>query len=268
TNLPAGDFEFKYKAINSDGVESEIFSLPLMITPPFYKTLYFYLLVLAVIVAGVYMLYKYRIRQILKLQEVRNKIARDLHDDIGSTLGSIHLYSQIANKKLKGEKPEEVKSILEKIESSSGEIIEKTGDAIWAVKASNDTLKNLILRIEGYTASLFGTAGIRFTIDYDENLSNTKLEMTQRKNIFLIYKEAVHNIIKYADCSEVKIQIKKNANKMHIIISDNGKGFIQNGTNPYNGNGIKNMQFRAEEIKGRLLISSQPGEGTSIDLEV
>ncbi|HKR07020.1 MAG TPA: two-component regulator propeller domain-containing protein [Bacteroidia bacterium] len=274
TNLPAGNFTLKIKAINSDGVESTIYEFPVIITPPFYKTYWFYILVIITTAASIYVLYRYRIRQILKLQEVRNKIARDLHDDIGSTIGSIHLYSQIANKKLNGENSESVKTILEKIESSSGEIIEKTGDAVWAVKASNDSVKNLVLRMESYAASLLGAAGIQFNIDYDESIGDTKLEMTQRKNIFLVYKEALHNIIKYANCTDVNIEVKKNAGKLRIRISDNGKGFDTSPPTPLQkrgelgGNGIKNMKSRAEEINGTFQITSQPGQGTIIDFEV
>ncbi|MEP7265821.1 MAG: two-component regulator propeller domain-containing protein, partial [Bacteroidota bacterium] len=268
TNLPPGDFILKVKVVNSDGIESDVISLPVIITPPFYRTIYFYSAVVLALAGSIYIIYRYRIKQIFKMQEVRNKIARDLHDDIGSTLGSIHLYSQIAASKLKGKKPEEVKSILEKIESSSSEIIDKTGDAVWAVKASNDSLKNLVLRIESYAASLLGIAGIPFTINYDEQILETKLEMTQRKNIFLIYKEALHNIMKYADCTEVTITIGKKANRMQIIINDNGKGFTMNGINPYNGNGIKNMKSRAEEINGSFMITSQNGKGTSVEIIV
>jgi hypothetical protein len=86
TNLPPGKYDFRFKAINSDGAESEIRSIPVIITPPFYKTIWFYMMVILTVIAGAYAFYRYRIRQILKIQEVRNKIARDLHDDIGSTL--------------------------------------------------------------------------------------------------------------------------------------------------------------------------------------
>ncbi|MBK8847007.1 MAG: hypothetical protein IPO27_10845 [Bacteroidetes bacterium] len=268
TNLPHGNFTLNVKAVNSDGIESDVYELPFIITPPFYFTWWFYSLLLIVISTSVYVLYRYRIQQILKLQEVRNKIARDLHDDIGSTLGSIHLYSQIANAKLVGENSREIKSILEKIENSSVEIIDKTSDVVWAAKASNDTLQNLILRMEGYSASILGATGIQFNIEYDERITEMKLEMTERKNIFLIYKEAIHNIIKYANCTEVNISIKKNADKLYVSISDNGSGFISDELKSYNGNGIKNMKSRASEIKGSIEITSFPGKGTIIELTV
>ena len=216
--------------------------------------------------AGVFALYKYRIRQILKLQEVRNKIARDLHDDIGSTLGSINLYSQVANVKLSSNKQEDIKHILEKIENSSREIIDKTGDAVWSVNPANDLVKDLVLRMEGYAATLLGTAEIQFNIYCDEKLLDTKLKMEQRKNIFLIYKEAIHNIIKYAEATEVNISLKKSVNKLQLIIVDNGKGFDVNENRAYNGNGLKNMKARADEINGKINIDSKVNSGTTIEI--
>ena len=274
TSLPPGNFLFRYKSINSDGLESDIKSLAIVIKSPFYKTWYFYLLITAAIISLIFVIYKIRINQVLKLQTVRNKIARDLHDDIGSTLGSINLYSQIANVKLQQNELEEIKTILNKIGISSREIIDKTGDAVWAVKASNDSLKNLVLRMESFAATLLGSANINFTIDYNEIDFEMKLEMIQRKNIFLIFKEAIHNIIKYANCSEVRINIKRIAKKIHIEIKDNGKGFntLTLNTNMdvdgldvfYNGNGIKNMKSRAEEIGGSFVIYSEKDKGTII----
>ncbi len=271
TNLPPGKFELKYKAINSDGLESDEGLLRIVITPPFYRTFWFYILIVITILAGAYIFYRYRIRQILKLQEMRNKIARDLHDDIGSTLGSINLYSQIANAKLNGEiGAEEIKSILEKIESSSSEIIDKTSDVVWAAKASNDTVKNLVMRMEAYAASLLGTAGISFQINFDESLAETKLGMTERKNIFLIYKEAIHNIIKYSQATEVIISINKKSKRLRIQITDNGQGlpasFNSLSKNSLGGNGIKNMNARAEEMKGRFKIESKFNKGTTVEL--
>jgi len=92
--------------------------------------------------------------------------------------------------------------------------------------------------------------------------------MDERKNLFLICKEAIHNIIKYADCTEVIIGIKTNADKIRIMITDNGKGFNSNGSNPYNGNGLSNMKTRAEEISGNCQVTSQPGSGTSVEIIV
>lgn len=267
TNLPHGEFLFEFKAVNSDGVESDIKSYAVTITPPFYKTFYFYALIGVVVFSAAYLFYRFRISQLLKLQEVRNKIARDLHDDIGSTIGSINIYSQVANVKLNGNNAADVKSILEKIEESSREIIDKTADAVWAVSPANDTIKNLVMRMEAYAASLLGTANISFKIDCDEDLYSVVLEMNQRKNLFLIYKEAIHNILKYANATHVNITITKAAGKINLVIADNGKGIEQN-KNAYNGNGINNMKARAEELNGSFQIFSKNGEGTKIEVNI
>ncbi len=267
TNLPPGNFEFKFKAINSDGVESEVKSLPVIITPPFYKTIYFYLVIAITLFAAAYAFYRYRISQLLKIQEVRNKIARDLHDDIGSTIGSINLYSQVANLKMSDTEKEDVKSILDKIETSSREIIEKTGDAVWAANPANDLLKNLVLRMEAYAASVLGAVGINFRIIYDDKLAEAFLEMAERKNLFLIYKEAIHNIIKYANASEVNISIHKKGGHLQMTIADNGKGFAANGM-AYNGNGIKNMRARVSEMNGTFSVTSHENEGTIIEVTI
>ncbi|MGB3076488.1 MAG: two-component regulator propeller domain-containing protein [Chitinophagales bacterium] len=267
TNLPPGHFNFKYKAINRDGVESEIRSLSLSIIPPFYKTIYFYLTFILLLLSTVYGFYRYRIRQILKLQEVRNKIARDLHDDIGSTIGSINFYSQVANVRLNKEVHKDTKGILEKIETMSREIIDKTGDAVWAANSANDTMNSLMLRIESYAAAILGTAGIRFRINWDEKSTNTFLKMEERKNLFLIYKEAIHNIIKYAAASEVEISVNRNADRLEMLIADNGKGF-DTRNNAYNGNGIKNMKARAESMNGTFSITSMQHQGTVIKVAV
>ena len=158
--------------------------------------------------------------------------------------------------------------ILEKIGSSSREIIDKTGDAVWSVKASNDTIKSLVLRMESHAANLLGEANIQFNFEVDPSLENYKFEMVQRKNIFLIFKEAVHNIIKYSKSSDVTITIKKIPGKIYISIADNGAGFDTAHINAYNGNGIKNMRDRALEINGSFEIISKLENGTCITIIV
>ena len=264
TNLKHGSYTAQVKAVNINGKESDIYSLSFSIIPPFYQTLWFQLLVITGICSVVYVIYRYRIRQVMKLQDVRNKIARDLHDDIGSTLGSIHLYSQIAHKKLERSNGQSIAEILEKIENSSEEIIEKTADAVWVAKATNDTISSLILRMESYAASLLGAADIHFRFEHHEKINDQKLSMSQRKNIFLIYKEAIHNIIKHAECSEVIITVEKKSGRLCITIQDNGIGLTPSSNLFRQGNGLKNMQSRAEEMNGTFSIEETKGGGTTV----
>lgn len=272
TNLPPGCYTLKVKTVTIDNIESNIKSLSIVITPPFTKTIWFYLIIACCVAIIVYMIHRYRINQLLQLQEMRNNIARDLHDDIGSTLGSIHLYSQIADKKLSQSNTDDTKNILEKIRSSSKEIIEKTSEAVWVVKASNDNIANLTLRIESYAASVLGDAGIDFSLQSNSH-QNIKLSMHQRKWLFLIFKEAIHNIVKHSHCTKVEIALNNYNRVIEMIIKDNGIGFnstadrncIKNGNG---GNGITNMASRAADMNATFNIISAQGTGTKITISL
>ena len=264
TNLKHGSYTLQVKAVNINGKESDVHTLHFSIIPPFYQTIWFQLLAITGLCTLIYLTYRYRIRQVMKLQEVRNKIARDLHDDIGSTLGSIHLYSQIAHKKLDKANGESIVEILEKIENSSEEIIEKTADAVWVAKASNDTISSLVLRMESYAASLLGAADIHFQFVHQQKINDQKLSMSQRKNVFLIYKEAIHNIIKHAGCSEVIITVDRISGRLTITIQDNGKGLGPSSDRFHQGNGLKNMHTRAAEMNGTFRIEDVKEGGTRI----
>lgn len=266
TNLPPGEYRLTYKAINSNGLESSIGTYLIEIIPPFYKTWYFYTILVILIISSAWWFYKFRIRQLMNLHEVRNKIARDLHDDIGSTLGSIHWYSQIANIKIKSNQLNDISTIMEKIESGSQEIIDKTSDTVWAVKPENDRLEDLLYRMEAYAAALLGVANISFDIACEENLKQVRLRMETRKNLFLIFKEAIHNILKYSNCTEIFIKFSGTRKSFKMFITDNGIGFDADRVMPYNGNGVANMKKRAEEIGGVFSITSAPGSGTSIEV--
>ncbi|HOZ89996.1 MAG TPA: two-component regulator propeller domain-containing protein [Bacteroidia bacterium] len=272
TNLPPGKFRLDVKAISNNNLQSDIKTLSFVIVPPFTSTIWFYGIVVFSIGAFVYFIYRYRINQLLRLQEVRNNIARDLHDDIGSTLGSIHLYSQIADNKMKQDKHHEIPGILEKIKKSSKEIIEKTGDTVWVVKASNDNMSNLSLRMETYAASILGDADINFNFIVEENIQNLKINMAQRKNLFLIFKEAIHNIVKYSHCTQVDIHLSRNRGMTFLKIKDNGCGIDMannhSQTNGNGGNGLKNMASRAKDLNAEFQINSAPGKGTEITISL
>lgn len=263
TNLPHGNFKLAFKIRTDSGRESNVQYFQFSITPPFYKTPVFFFLATATFLSLFYGIYRYRLKQVLRLQEVRNNIARDLHDDIGSTLGSIHLYSQIARSKTENNATE-LMEILQRIEHSSAEIIEKAGDTVWTVNASNDSVLKLAARMESYAYTVLSVTGITLHFHYDLNMADTPLDMIRRKNVFFIFKEIIHNIQKYSKCHHVDVSVHRTGDEIIIEVSDDGVGFIPENVNK--GNGLRNMQWRASEIKGRLSIKSTPGSGTAIRL--
>jgi signal transduction histidine kinase len=203
----------------------------------------------------------------------RLRISQDLHDHIGSTLSSISVYSQVA--KIHGEKKEagDLNELLEKISSTSNDMITEMNDIVWAINPVNDSLEKIIQRMESFAKPLAAARNIHFDFQYDSTILSIHLDMDKRKNFYLIFKEAVNNAIKYSGASELTAEIMLSENKLVLKIQDNGVGF-----NPENekaghsrslsGNGLRNMHARATELNAVLMILSLPGKGTAITLQL
>jgi len=203
----------------------------------------------------------YRTRQKLKLQTLRNKIASDLHDDVGSTLSSISIFSEMAQQQSK-----EVIPLLNTIGESSRKMLDAMADIVWTINPENDQFEKIILRMRSFAYDLLGAKKIDFEFIADEDVTKIRLPMEVRKNLYLIFKEATNNIVKYAEADRALFSIKEEKNNLTILIRDNGKGF--DPYKPTEGNGIKNMKKRASEIGAKLLIDSFPGSGTTIQLQI
>jgi signal transduction histidine kinase len=203
----------------------------------------------------------YRTRQKLNLQTLRNKIASDLHDDVGSTLSSISIFSQMAQQQSK-----EVNPLLETIGESSRKMLDAMADIVWTINPENDQFEKIVLRMRSFAYELLGAKNIDFEFNADEEVTKMKLPMELRKNLYLIFKEATNNMVKYSGANKALFNIKEEKNNLVMLIKDNGKGFnMQQSTA---GNGLKNMKKRAKEIGAYFIIESTPGNGTVIELKV
>lgn len=207
-----------------------------------------------------FLLYRvYRARQKLRLHDIRNKIAGDLHDDIGSTLNSISVYSELA---MDSEK-ERVEA-LEMIGEASRKIMEAMGDIVWTINAENDSFEKIIFRMKSLAYNLFRARNIEYTFHADESLDEKKLSLEDRRNFYLIFKEAVTNLVKYANATRAEITLTGERKQIRFCVRDNGVGFDPSRENA--GNGLKNMRRRAKEMKAELQIESTIGIGTTIEL--
>ncbi|MFM9909526.1 MAG: two-component regulator propeller domain-containing protein [Chitinophagaceae bacterium] len=268
TNLDGGEYIFKVRATVKPGVWSkEIASLRIFITPPFWKRWWFYVLFAAIIGLIVYIVYRYRINELLKRQSIRNKIAQDLHDNVGSTLSSISVYSQVAKIYQYQGKNEALEDTLEKISGTSSEMISEMNDIVWAINPRNDNMETILQRMESFARPLLASQEIQFYFEYDASVKQMNLEMTKRKNFYLIFKEAVNNVLKYAACSQLFVTIRYQHHLLELSIRDDGKGFDRistKSTHSLAGNGLQNMERRALEMKGTISIRSELGIGTTI----
>jgi ligand-binding sensor domain-containing protein/two-component sensor histidine kinase len=273
SNLKSGDYIFKVRATykKGDWGNSEV-RLHISIVPPFWERWWFYLICFLVLAGAVYFAYRYRINELLNRQAIRDKIARDLHDSVGSTLSSISVYSQVAKIYNEQQKETELKNTLHKISEASGEMISEISDTVWAINPQNDNMQTILLRMESFAKPLLATADIAFHFQYDKPIEKLYLEMTARKNFYLIFKEAVNNAIKYARCKNLSVGIHYKNNLLQMKIEDDGNGFDMQQLEAQvkksmSGNGIENMKRRAKEIKGECSIKSIRGSGTCILLQ-
>lgn len=197
------------------------------------------------------------------MQGIRNKIAQDLHDDIGSTLSSISILSDLA---LKEKDPGQTLETMTEIKGSSINLMEKMDDIVWSINPRNDSLENLLMRIKRFATTLFEARNIDYSILIRENTNEVKLPMEYRQHIYLILKEAINNLVKYADADQAEIEIKYHDKNLEIRVQDNGKGFVM--PERFTGNGILSMKSRASLMNADLQIDSAAGKGTRILLSI
>lgn len=201
----------------------------------------------------------FRIANKLKLQNIRNRIASDLHDDVGSTLNSISVYSEVAK-----QKSPTVVNELEQIGDASRKIIEVMSDIVWTINPKNDTFENIILRMSTLAYNLLKAKNIEHTFRADESLNETKLSLESRRNFYLIFKEALNNLVKYSNATRASIILANENGLIKLAVRDNGVGFDVAQTSK--GNGLLNMKTRAEEMNAQLKIESEKGSGTNVEL--
>lgn len=262
TNLDAKKYVFKVKGSNNDGIWNEKpTTIKLIITPPFWETWWFRIAVIVAVAGVVYGIYRYRLREVIHLQMIRNNIASDLHDDIGSTLNSISVLSEVAKQQAGKPLP-----ALDEVGESSRKIVEAMSDIVWTINPENDSFEKIIVRMRSFAYQVMKGKKIEFKFQVEGDFSKLTLPMQMRKNFYLIFKEATTNIAKYSQATQVNFSVVKNDASIFLIIRDNGIGFDINKVE--SGNGIKNMQRRAKEINAGLIIEPEEGSGTHIELNL
>lgn len=257
--LGPGTYHLELQAYNEDGVASAIKLLTLIYLPPWYDTWWFKLLLLLLGLGIIYTVYRLRIAQLRKENEIRSKLASDLHDDLGSTMNSIKVYTNLALMEKQHE------GYLYKIKESAQEAIVSIRDLIWVLDDSRDSIENLFTRVCQFAAPLSEANQIAYKEEISHEAKGYKLGQEEKRNLYMMLKEAVNNAVKYAEARTITISCSLKKGKPVILVTDDGKGFDLNNSNE--GNGLKNMHRRAKQIHYHISIKTAPGQGTSIFLE-
>jgi ligand-binding sensor domain-containing protein/two-component sensor histidine kinase len=262
-NLPAGKYIFQVRLSSPTANNNQaIASTTIIIIPPFYRTWWFYALCAIALVLAFYILYRMRIRQLIQVQQVRNRISSDLHDDIGSRLTNIQILSALGEQKL--EQPEQASIYLHRIVNevqTSGEALD---DIVWSINSKNDSGEELAARMRRYVAEIFETDHVLCTMNVNDNFSAIKMTMEKRRDFYLVFKEALNNVLKHSQASAVHIELLAQNNNVLMHIADNGKGF--DVSQPVNRNGLKNIKKRIEKWKGKVMIESAASKGTALHI--
>lgn len=237
--------------------------LTIAVAAPFWQTWWFYAVAAVLASLGVYAWSRYRLARALELQTVRNRIASDLHDEVGSSLSSITIGSKLAAQ-LSTNESAQVKEILARIGETSSESSRSISDIVWAIDPRNDQGEALVKRMHRIANELLESKGIEVHFMVSGGVEELKLPMDTRKELVLIYKEAVHNASKYSGASHVEVALGLENGRLAMRISDNGRGFDP-ALHP-DGHGLGSMHRRAKALGAALALHSAPGEGTRVEL--
>ena len=288
-HIPAGDYKFHVIACNNDGIwNNSGDTLAITVLPYFWQTEWFILMVMLATLGSVAGLVRYAVKRKLQrridrmerehaIEVERGRIANDIHDDIGSRLSEIVILSELAQNT--SGLQDAVRADVRKVTDRARALTQSLNEIVWAVKPENDTLDHFVSYTCYFVQDYLQSAKIRCRLAVPAHLPDMPLTTDIRHNLFMTLKEALNNIVKHANASEVWIRIVVDPKKFIITIKDNGKGFYlasgsfgNTGSTPENatlrvqGNGLTNMCKRMQNIGGGFSLQSQPGEGTIVEL--
>jgi signal transduction histidine kinase/ligand-binding sensor domain-containing protein len=275
--LGNGRYTFQVAACNGDGDwDSAGAQITLVVPPFFWATWWFRLAVVVAFTLGVITIVRYisfrRLRARLRvleqqaaLQRERARIAKDIHDDLGADLTQIAYLGELASQD-RGE-PNLVGDRIGTISATARQAVKSLDEIVWAVNPRNDTLAHLLDYAGQYTVDYLRSIGIRCRLDFPAEIPARELSTESRHNLFLVIKEALHNIFKHARATEVWLRAAADGTALDMVIEDNGRGFAAAPDDAL-ADGLRNMRQRMEEIGGEFLVTSRPGAGTKITLHL
>jgi two-component sensor histidine kinase len=270
TNLDPGDYTFRVKGSNSDGVWNEVgTSVEIVVHPPYWQTWWFRAGVIVAIVAIMVAGYRYRVNRLLEIERLRTRISSDLHDELASNLNSIALFSSIMKEKGAGEKngiPER-EQFLQRITTLAEESVGAIRDMIWAIDPKKETLRNLLARLGDSMVTSCRAKDITLTIEQTANsVPEADLGPEVRHHLWMLLKETINNAVKHSDCKEISVRSEVTKSNLTVIIKDDGKGF--DTSSPKRGRGLTTMEMRAEQLRGNVRVESTVGKGTTVLVRV
>ncbi|HTB10270.1 MAG TPA: two-component regulator propeller domain-containing protein [Bryobacteraceae bacterium] len=265
--LKDGTYHFLVKAVTSEGVESAIpAQVDFVVLPPVWRRWWFEGIALALTFGVVFAAHRYRVAQAVSLERMRTAIATDLHDDIGASLSQIAILSEVARVNANGHgSPGEP---LERVATLAREVIDSMGDIVWSIHSEGQGIDSLIRRMREFAIDLLSSQGIDFELEAPRFDKNVELDLQARRQVFLMFKECIHNAARHSRCTRVVAQVALADREAFLTIEDNGTGLRQQEkTRGWNGGlGLSNVRRRSAGLGGRMELISKPGEGCRVEI--
>lgn len=264
-HLPHGTYRFVVRAIGGNGAPgSTPAALTFTIPPPLWAQWWFLATAATGIILAVHAGYRYRLARLLEIERIRTRLAMDLHDDIGSTLSQVAVLSEVARNRVVQDR--RLNELLERIAEISRQLIDAMSDVVWAINPERDSLRDLLQRMRRFATDTLDAPDIKCRFDGPGDDCDVRLDSHVRREVFLIFKEGIHNLLRYARCTRANLGLRIDGTSLVLTIADDGIGV---GPLAYgNGLGLRSMRERADRLGADLNISSAPGEGTTVRLVV
>jgi signal transduction histidine kinase len=277
SHLQPGDYHFQVLACNNDGVWNQTGApLALVVQPHLWQTWWFapccwvggLSSIGAATLTGLRRRHRARIQTLERerlVERERGRIARDLHDDLGSGLTDIGTTSALAQDH--SVPPDEAREYLREISQRSTDMVGALDEIVWAINPKNDDLGSLATYFSQFAERFVRLTSLRCRFEISEALPPLPLDAEQRHSLFLAFKEALQNAVKHSAGSSLRVSISVEGLKLVIIVEDNGRGFVP-GTPEPGADGLRNMRERLEQLGGQCDIASTPGQGTRVKFTV
>jgi signal transduction histidine kinase/ligand-binding sensor domain-containing protein len=268
--LAPGSYRFLVRAVDADGRGGEPASVSFVVVPPLWRRPWFVALAGLALAGVAYAGYRVRLAHLLAVERVRTRIATDLHDDLGSSLSRVVILSEVARRQVDGQA--EARALLEDIGGTARTLIDATADIIWSIDPRRDAVGPLAARVREFAGGLFAGGAASVRVHADPEVERVHLDPGQRRQLYLLLKEALNNAARHASCREVVVRLAVHGRVLLAEVRDDGRGLAAGapaGEPPARGgHGLPSMRERAAALGGTLTIESAPGQGTVLRVEV
>jgi len=261
-SLTPGAYELLVRGVSPNGaVGSKLARVRFSVAAPVWQRWWFIALTAALLMGAGYWIHLLVLERKLAIERTRSVIATDLHDDIGSSLARISVLSDVLRTRLG--RTSEHSPVIDQIATSARDVIEKMNDIVWAIDPRQDTLSDVVARIRRFASDVLDAKSIQWSFEAPPVSEQLSLSLAQRRHLLLIFKEAIHNIVRHSKCQTANLRIDLQGAALHALIKDDGAGIPAGSAR---GRGLNSMYGRAVQLGGSLDVISQPGHGTEVSL--